>query len=126
MAKVQIKGKILDISDTIQIGMIEKRMLCVKEIEGNYPQEYEIDFLNGKGDVLDRFNIGDVVIVDSEIRGHRWAKNGKSGYIVSLNGWRCEKIAESAPKFKGQSAQSYPITAPPTQQSKTDIDDLPF
>jgi hypothetical protein len=132
MAKVEIRGKITDISDSIIIGMIEKKVLTVKETDGQYPQEYEIDFLNGKGDHLDSFSIGDTVKVQTELRGRKWSKNGKSGFMLSLNGWKTEKI--------GESASTYNHSEPPTEQKIADspgnmtkhrftqeeIDDLPF
>ena|SRR6188768_1831692 len=131
MAKVEIRGKITDISDSIIIGMIEKKVLTVKETDGMYPQEYEIDFLNGKGDHLDSFSIGDMVKVQTELRGRKWSKNGKSGFMLSLNGWKTEKT--------GDSASTYNHSAPPTEQpapapskktqttfTQEEIDDLPF
>lgn len=126
MAKVEIRGKITDISDTVSIGMHEKRTLKVKETDGMYPQDYEIDFLNGKGDHLDSFNVGDMVKVQTELRGRNWSKNGKSGFMLSLNGWKCEQLGGNAYNHSAPPTQQQ--APPPTQQSFTtsDSDDLHF
>lgn len=129
MAKLEVRGKITDISDSIIIGMIEKKVLTVKETDGQYPQEYEIDFLNGKGDHLDSFSIGDMVKVQTELRGRRWAKNGKSGFMLSLSGWKCEKTGGNQyDHSKPPTQKTAPaITKPPeTTFTPAEIDDLPF
>jgi hypothetical protein len=40
----------------------------------------------------DRFNIGDEVKVQFNLRGSRWEKDGRVNYITNLDAWRMESI----------------------------------
>src|ERR1044071_6133329 len=40
----------------------------------------------------DRFNIGDEVRVQFNLRGSKWEKDGRVNYITNLDAWRMESI----------------------------------
>ena len=40
----------------------------------------------------DRFNIGDEVKVQFNLRGSRWEKDGRVNYITNLDAWRMESM----------------------------------
>nr|HPH24525.1 DUF3127 domain-containing protein [Chitinophagaceae bacterium] len=42
--------------------------------------------------MLDRFNIGDDIKVQFNIKGTKWNKNGVDNYITNLDAWRLEQI----------------------------------
>lgn len=45
-----------------------------------------------KTSMPDRFNIGDEVKVQFNIKGSRWEKDGKVNYITNLDAWRMESV----------------------------------
>lgn len=66
----------------------------------------------------DKFNIGDDVKVQFNIKGTKWVKDGRENYITNLDAWRMEtvKIGQEA----GQ--PNYNDMPPPAEV----VDDLPF
>ena len=42
--------------------------------------------------MLDRFNIGDDIKVQFNIKGTKWNKNGVDNYITNLDAWRIETV----------------------------------
>jgi hypothetical protein len=66
----------------------------------------------------DRFNIGDEVKVQFNIKGSRWEKDGRTNYITNLDAWRMEslKLAQN-----NGNANSY-NEIPPADA----VNDLPF
>ncbi len=66
----------------------------------------------------DKFNIGDDVRVQFNIKGTKWVKDGRENYITNLDAWRMEtvKIGQEA----GQ--PNYNDMLPPAEV----VDDLPF
>lgn len=68
----------------------------------------------------DRFNIGDDVRVQFNIKGTKWVKDGRENYITNLDAWRMEAVK------LGQQDQSagnaYNDMPPPADV----VDDLPF
>ena len=71
--------------------------------------------------MVDRFNIGDEVKVQFNIKGTKWMKDGKENYITNLDAWRMEtvKISQDAPS----SDQVNYNDMPPAMEAS---DDLPF
>ncbi|RAR26154.1 hypothetical protein DP092_26320 [Pseudomonas sp. MDMC224] len=66
----------------------------------------------------DRFNIGDDVKVQFNIKGTKWVKDGRENYITNLDAWRMETV-----KLSQESGQSdYNDMPPPAEM----VDDLPF
>jgi hypothetical protein len=71
----------------------------------------------------DRFNLGDEVKVQFNIKGTKWNKNGVDNYITNLDAWRMETV-------KMGNDISTPAGAPPdfipTDAPGEVVDDLPF
>jgi hypothetical protein len=138
MAQVIVKGKITDIKDAQIFGMVEVRSMFVKETDGRYPQEYEIKFFQGKGNMLDSYNIGDEVTVTTELQSKKYTKNNYTNHMLNLSGWKIERIAapvrKPAPEPKKldpeeEARRSYEQQVKsqvPQLPAGTDIDDLPF
>ena len=70
----------------------------------------------------DRFNIGDEVKVQFNIKGTRWEKDGKVNYITNLDAWRMEslKLSQNSANTAGHEVNYNDI--PPGDS----VDDLPF
>lgn len=67
----------------------------------------------------DRFNIGDEVKVQFNVKGTRWEKDGKVSYFTNLDAWRMESVK------LGQENTTSEVNyndIPPSDN----VDDLPF
>ncbi len=42
--------------------------------------------------LLDRYNLGDEIKVQFNIKGTKWNKDGKDNYITNLDAWRIEAV----------------------------------
>ncbi|HLL41928.1 MAG TPA: DUF3127 domain-containing protein, partial [Segetibacter sp.] len=70
----------------------------------------------------DRFNIGDEVKVQFNIKGTRWEKDGKTNYITNLDAWRMETLKLSKNNGVPQNREVNYNDIPPAEN----VDDLPF
>jgi hypothetical protein len=76
-----------------------------------------------KTSMPDRFNLGDEIKVFFNIKGSRWSRDGKEGYITNLDAWKMETIKMNnivAPQSEGTYNDIPPVS--PSEQ----LDDLPF
>lgn len=114
---MEITGKLIVIEETQTFGSngFKKRNVVVETTE-QYPQKIQVEFVQAKTDLLDKFNKGDEVTISINLRGREWTNpEGEIKYFNSIQGWKIVK--------KGNQS------SPPAQQStgnKQDDDDLPF
>lgn len=68
----------------------------------------------------DRFNIGDEVKVQFNLKGTKWVKDGKESYFTNLDAWRMEhvKLAQTNTDMAPEQIADMP--------SQDIADDLPF
>lgn len=69
----------------------------------------------------DRFNLGDDVKVQFNIKGTKWVKDGRENYITNLDAWRMETIKMDQ-QSGGADSANYNDMPPPADI----VDDLPF
>lgn len=69
----------------------------------------------------DRFNMGDEVKVQFNIKGTKWMKEGRENYITNLDAWRMETMKMDQTN-NGADSVNYTDMPPATDN----IDDLPF
>ena len=123
---MNISGKIKLINETKEYGSngFRKRELVVTTQE-QYPQNILVEFVQDRCELLDSYNIGELVKIDINIRGREWTnKDNEVKYFNSIQGWRIEKIEEN------YDSQIQPL---PTKEelnadenSSKEPDDLPF
>lgn len=53
-----------------------------------YPQTLSIQFVQGKCEELDKFQVGQKVKVDINLRGKETVKDGKTNVFNTIQGWR--------------------------------------
>ena len=68
----------------------------------------------------DKFNIGDEVKVQFNIKGTKWEKDGRTNYITNLDAWRMESVKLG--QNNGTPAEVNYNDIPPSDN----VDDLPF
>lgn len=123
---MNISGKIKLIGETKEYGSngFRKRELVVTTQE-QYPQNILIEFIQDKCEILNSYQVEEIVKIDINIRGREWTnKDNEVKYFNSIQGWRIEKIEE------GYDAQLPPIPTKEElnsdQESSKEPDDLPF
>ncbi len=92
-----------------------------EDINGRTITNYvKFQCVQDKTAMVDRFNLGDEVKVQFNIKGTKWVKDGKENYITNLDAWRMEtvKISQDTPA----DTTNY-NDMPPTLDA---VDDLPF
>ena len=122
----EITGKLVARFDIVQRTETFKTREFVieksEDINGRTITNYvKFQCVQDKTAMVDRFNLGDDVKVQFNIKGTKWVKDGKENYITNLDAWRMETVK------MGQDAMPADNTnyndMPPTLDA---VDDLPF
>lgn len=121
----EITGKLVARFDIVQRTETFKTREFVieksEDINGRTITNYvKFQCVQDKTTMVDRFNLGDDVKVQFNIKGTKWVKEGKENYITNLDAWRMEtvKIGQDTPA----DTTNY-NDMPPTLDA---VDDLPF
>lgn len=124
---MELQGKIKVIGETQTFGNngFRKRELVIVTAE-QYPQSIQIEFVQDKVDELNKFQVGQEVIVHINIRGREWVNpQGETRYFNSIQGWRIQ-IGQNA----GTDSNTATGNGSPQLQSsgltQEEEDDLPF
>lgn len=121
----EITGKLIAKFDVVQRSETFKtREFVLENAEDNngrvFTSYIKFQCVQDKTSMPDRFNLGDEVKVQFNIKGTKWEKDGKTNYITNLDAWRMESV-----KLGQQSATADQVNyndIPPTDNN----DDLPF
>ena len=123
---MNISGKVKLINETKEYGTngFRKREIVLTTQE-QYPQNILVEFIQDRTNLLDAFNVGDLVKIDINLRGREWTNDkGEIKYFNSIQGWRIEKVEDD-----------YESQLPPlptkedlniSESSDNEPDDLPF
>ena len=90
---MNIKGKLIEIFDTIQITeTFKKREFIIQDNKNpEYPEYIKVEVIQDKVSLLDNLNIGDEINVLINIKGRKWEdKEGNIKYFNSIQGWKIE------------------------------------
>ena len=123
---MNISGKIKLINETKEYGSngFRKRELVVTTQE-QYPQNILVEFVQDRCELLDSYNIGELVKIDINIRGReRTNKDNEVKYFNSIQGWRIEKIEENYDSQLPPLPTKEELNA--DENSSKEPDDLPF
>src|SRR5690349_18270435 len=98
---LEITGKLIEKYDTqIVSDRFKKRefvLELVEEVNGSpYTNYAKMQLVQNKCDILDRFNVGDTLKVNFNIKGNRYEKEGRTSYFSNLDAWRLEKADANA------------------------------
>jgi len=127
---MELQGRIKVITPVQTFGAngFQKRELIIVT-EEQYPQTISIDFTQGNCELLNGYQIGQVVKVTFDIRGREGTNpQGEVKYFNSITGWRLEKVSESSfeptQASSGTSSQVMGGNSNPFEEEEED--DLPF
>ncbi|CAN5163992.1 DUF3127 domain-containing protein [soil metagenome] len=123
---MDIKGKIIEINNTVQVSdKFRKREFVVEYAENSqYPEYIKFELTQEKCDLLNGFNPGQEVEVYFNLKGRRWTDpKGETKYFNSLQAWKIQNIqTKSQDDFK----QSSPAEINSPWNSESESNDLPF
>jgi len=122
----EITGKLVARFDIVQRTETFKTREFVIEksddINGRTITNYvKFQCVQDKTAMVDRFNIGDDVKVQFNIKGTKWVKEGKENYITNLDAWRMETVKMGQDVSPSDNTNYSDM--PPTLDA---VDDLPF
>lgn len=121
----EITGKLVVRFETVQRSEnFKTREFVIEKTEDangrSFTNFVKFQCVQDKTAMPDKFNIGDEVKVQFNIKGTRWEKDGRTNYITNLDAWRMESL-----KLSQNSANSSDVNyndIPPSDN----VDDLPF
>lgn len=97
----KITGTITDIFRPEASGTFTKRVFWLKEPDTErYPQHWELELHNDDGKRLDRFQVGQRVEAEVELRGRKWEGQGKVKVFNSLKCLGLQLAGEAKNPFK--------------------------
>ena len=87
-----VSGEIIEIYDVKIISdNFKKREFILKHAPNpEYPDFLKLEVVQNKTDLLDKYKVGQEVVVDLNLKGKRWEKGKESGYFNSLQAWRIQ------------------------------------
>lgn len=116
----------IDGTKTFGSNGFRKREVVVTT-EEQYPQHILVEFVQDKCDLLDSYNVGQLVKISLNLRGREWVNpQGETKYFNSLQGWKIENLGESS--GSGDMPPVPPMEAfePVEDLNDDEQDDLPF
>lgn len=61
-------------------------------LDGKYPQEFQFEFPNDKGDLLNNISVDEIITIHYNLRSRKVTKQGKEDmFFLSLSGWKIDK-----------------------------------
>jgi translation initiation factor IF-3 len=124
---MEVVGKIKAIDTTKEVGTggFKKRDVVVTTDE-KYPQDIQIQFVQDKVDLLDKFKIGESVKIGINLRGREWTNaKGEIVYFNTIQAWNINKV-ESVDTNDLPAAEKVFEGATVAVGSQEEQDDLPF
>lgn len=104
---LEITGKLIEKFEPQQVSeRFRKREFVLEitdEFNGNVITNFaKMQLVQNKCEIIDRYNIGDMLKVNFNIRGNRWERDGKVNYITNLDAWRIEPAMQAQPQGQPQ------------------------
>ncbi len=125
---MEIQGKVKLIGETQTFGTngFRKRELVITT-EEQYPQYIMVEFVQDKTDLLDNYQVGQMVKISINIRGREWVNpQGETKYFNSIQGWRIENLQQDVPSGDIPPVPPAEAFEQATDLNEEDHDDLPF
>ncbi len=118
---MEVNGSIKRINETKTYGEsgFRKREM-VLTTKDQYPQMLNIEFVQDKCDILDKYKVDDEVKISINLTGREWINpQGEAVYFNAIQGWRIEKM---------EGMQTPPPLAPvgDALNESNEVSDIPF
>ena len=125
---MEIQGNIKLVGETQTFGNngCRKREVVITT-EEQYPQHIMVEFVQDKTELLNSYQVGQMVKISINLRGREWTNpQGEVKYFNSIQGWRIENL--QAEQGGGDIPPVPPVEAfePADDLNEEEHDDLPF
>jgi hypothetical protein len=142
----EITGFLREKFDTHHVSStFRKRAFVVEIVETSsagvaYPEVIQLEFIQDKVDLLDKYNIGDTVEVCFNLKGREWfnPKTQQKNFFNTLQAWKIKEVGAGSgseqPPPPVPASASAPLPEPEQKESPTPLpmssfeneDDIPF
>ncbi|MEO0572040.1 MAG: DUF3127 domain-containing protein [Bacteroidota bacterium] len=125
---MEIQGRVKMIDETKTYGNngFRKREV-VLTTEEQYPQHILVEFVQDKTDLLNSYQVGQLVKISINLRGREWVNpQGETKYFNSIQGWRIENLESATNDQEMPPVPPMEAFEPAEELSEEDHDDLPF
>jgi len=114
----EVVGSICELFPEQQITeKFKKREVVLEVQDGMYPQFVKIEFVQDKCSLLDDYSKNETVKIFFNLTGRSYVgKDGNTGYITSLRGWKMERQGDAPSSSSYTNDSSAPFSD----------DDVPF
>jgi hypothetical protein len=125
---MEVQGRIKLIGETQTFGAngFRKREIVITT-EEQYPQHISIEFVQDKTDLLNAYQVGQMVKISINLRGREWVNpQGETKYFNSIQGWRIESLQQEQNDANIPPAPPMEAFEPVSELKEDELDDLPF
>ena len=127
---MNIKGKLLEKSDTQQISATFRKREFIVEYSENpqYPEFLKFELIQDRCDLVDAIQPGQEIDVSFNLKGRKWTDpKGEVKYFNSLQAWKIERVNDvSQPPSPAPEDAALANQKEPEWLQSEDNDDLPF
>lgn len=100
---MEIVGTIKTILETEVISDKFSKAGAVVETNEKFPQTILVEFVNDNIALLDKYAVGDLVLIKVNVRGREWTSpQGDTRYFVSLQGWAIGLASSESNVYQGK------------------------
>ena len=123
----EITGKLIEKYDIKQVSdkFRKREFVLEKKAEASgldFSDYIKFQLTQDRCDLIDPYNINDVIKVYFNIRGNKWEKDGNTSYFTNLDVWKIETV--------GTENEDIPMpdidNMPPPTPDEGETDNLPF
>ncbi len=121
---MDIKGKVIELSDVMQVtDSFKKRELVIEYAENpTYPEFIKFEALQDRAALLDQVKVNDMVEVFFNLKGRPWTdKTGKKSYFNTLVIWKVNVLGAEGNVPEYAQTNQADVSSSPGED-----DDLPF
>ena len=125
---MELQGRVKLIGETQTFGAngFRKREVVVTT-EEQYPQHIMVEFVQDKTDLLNNYEVGQMVKISINLRGREWVNpQGETKYFNSIQGWRIENVQQEQPSGGVPPVPPMDAFEPVSELDEDEHDDLPF
>lgn len=120
---MEVVGKIKVIGTENQVSATFKKRELVVVTDEQYPQSILIEFAQDKCAILDKYSVGQDVVVGINLRGREWVNpQGETKYFNQIQGWSI-RAADASKQTPEPNTQKFETV---TVLNEDDNDSLPF
>lgn len=101
----ELTGRLYEKNNTVVVSdKFRKRELVIEKTEttnsGEFTELIKFQLSQDRCDLLDKYDVGNEVSVNFNIKGRKWEKDGKVSYFTTLEVWKIESAGQTQPQNK--------------------------